>query len=496
MHVARCLSTTRRRTAAVPAALLRCRPGVYRRLHQTPHWRASRSGSVAAELRTDPDVTDAKPTVTFKELGVVESLVRALGAQGITTPTPVQAEGLPVTTASHCPRHCIVHSETGTGKTLVFLLPALQDQAPGLGTVILVPTRELAVQVHHQAASLAGHRRNSRRILSVFSGHGCAGEGSLDEVKPHILIGTPKRVLELVESNIKAFVDVRRIVLDEVDKIFLISASRETARRKAVRELHPRAGSVILTKLLSCCSNSRQRDVTPQLIATSATVSQKLQLELLDVGWGTNPVVISTSAHKLALPNSIKHEYVVCSQPKQAVLKPRQSELDGTTTINKSNDATKLKLNALTQHFKSSGERSALTFIHRGASVTDFVRELSSRGVKATALYSKMLDYREYPKFVADFESGRIEMAVGTEETVRGLDFLWLGSVYLMEVPRSAAEYLHLCGRVGRQGKSGRAVVLVEGATEEKRILRQYAALGVKGVCVNTFEESSLTSSH
>lgn len=94
-------------------------------------------------------------------------------------------------------------------------------------------------------------------------------------------------------------------------------------------------------------------------------------------------------------------------------------------------------------HFKSSGEKSALVFIHRGAPISRFLYDLKSRGFKAVALHENI---NHYTKFLEDFKSGEVELVVATEETVRGLDFTWLNTVYLMVVPPTAKEYLHLCG--------------------------------------------------
>ena len=139
------------------------------------------------------------------------------------------------------------------------------------------------------------------------------------------------------------------------------------------------------------------------------------------------------------------------------------------------------KLEALVEHFNHSGEKSALVFIHRGASIGKFVSELNDIGVKATALYTKALTPEGYPRFLNDFKAGRVQIVVATEETVRGLDFTWLSTVYILEVPRNASEYLHLCGRVGRLGNVGRAVVFATGSQELKRLMLHYKNLQVEG---------------
>ena len=104
--------------------------------------------------------------VTFEQLGVKPYLVKILGQQGILYPTEVQRLSLPKTLAG---KHCAVQSETGSGKTLTFLIPALQDDKRVLRTVIVAPTRELGAQLHHMAKSMCPEQRG-RRIVSLFSG--------------------------------------------------------------------------------------------------------------------------------------------------------------------------------------------------------------------------------------------------------------------------------------------------------------------------------------
>jgi superfamily II DNA/RNA helicase len=104
-------------------------------------------------------------------------------------------------------------------------------------------------------------------------------------------------------------------------------------------------------------------------------------------------------------------------------------------------------------------------------------------GLKAVALYKKVAsqDPHNHEQFLADFHSGKFQLVVGTEETVRGLDFKDLEHVYLMEVPKNVEEYVHLAGRVGRQGKVGTVTTVVskDPAGEEKRILLQYRRLSI-----------------
>lgn len=410
----------------------------------------------------DLDICQAE---SFQQLGVKPSLCRALELDNIHLPTTIQYQALPFTMINK--RHCIIRSETGTGKTLTFLLPALQEHLPGLTTLILVPTRELAVQMYHQAKKLIvdGSDKRARRVMVVFSGGGYdKEENSLAGVRPHILVGTPKRVLNLLSSNEKNFTSLRRLVLDEVDKLLLLPNKR-SARKQALREIHPRPARLIVEKVLGLSKRYKT-----QLIATSATVDHQVNEELSVLGWGPDPVVIWTSdrVNHLISPNSIEHHYLLCYGDDN---ERHLEEYD--------------KLDALVDHFRTSSEKSALTFIHRNAPILKFVYDLRKRGIVAEALHESCLNPSQYQQFLEDFKSGKIEMVVCTEETVRGLDFVWLSTVYLMVVPRTATEYLHLCGRVGRVGRRGQAIVILEDERELTRIIGHYMKLHVRGQKLN-----------
>lgn len=416
------------------------------------------------QTMVDYDIGIEQPE-SFQELGIKPSLCKALKDENIIIPTAVQYKTLPLT-MSH-KRNCIIRSETGTGKTLTFLLPALQEQLPGLTTLILVPTRELAVQMHHQAKKLIkhSHDKHVRRVMVVFSGGSEEEEDEteqerLTDMRPHILIGTPKRVLQLIDANKREFVSLRRVVLDEVDKLLLL-AHKRSARKQAVRERHPRPASLIVEQLLGL----KQRYKT-QLIATSATADDQIKEALSILGWGPDPVVVSPSdrTNQLISPDLIEHCCLPCYSSEEAQFPEDYDKLD-----------------ALVNHFRLSSDKSALVFIHRNARISQFLYDLRKKGIVAEALHENCLNPSQYQQFIEDFRSGRIEMVVCTEETVRGLDFMWLNSVYLMVVPRTTSEYLHLCGRVGRVGRRGRAIVIVEDEKEQTRMKAHYRKLNVHG---------------
>lgn len=389
---------------------------------------------------------DEGKEISFQELGVQPALCRALAKDGITAPTHVQTLSLPNTLRTqHAP--LIIQSETGSGKTLTYLLPALQDARPGLNTIIVTPTRELAVQVYHAAKNLAGNRKNSRKVSILYSG---IDEERVTEefwaLRPNILVGTPKKILETISRDDREIkrrlAMVSRLVLDEGDNLLKSLTYYASPKEKRNREIHPRPARLITEKLVDS-KNPRRLS----LICTSATTPRHFCEELSEIGWGEEPLVLSPVTRN-RVPENIKHFYIKCGRMN--------------------------KMEALVMHFKESKERDkmALVFIHRHLSIDNFVEDLRSYGIEARALYKEMRDINEYGAFLKKFRSGEIEMVVGTEETVRGLDFSFVKTLYLTEVPKDPSEYLHLAGRVGRMGREGVVVTLIGGDKEEKDTIR------------------------
>lgn len=274
----------------------------------------------------------------------------------------------------------------------------------------------------------------------------CFQARTLRKVKPDILIGTPKRLLQAVEDDIRLFQHVRRLVFDEPDKTFMIMdfeqlKMRHKKLKKQKVRIHPRAGEVLLAKLLYL----RKKRI--QLICTSATINETLKGVLTDMGWGEDYSDISYTP-PLTIPQGIKHYYAVAN------------EAGGGLS----------KLDVLVKLFCKSQEKSALVFIPSQAKIDQFIYELRSRGFTADPLYKHSAG--NFSSFMEDFKAGKINFVVGNEQTVRGLDFNWVQTVYNLVVPERAAEYVHLCGRVGRVGKEGTAVTIVDPSVDAQELSR------------------------
>jgi superfamily II DNA/RNA helicase len=374
----------------------------------------------------------------FTDLPINPKLLSRLTKDNMLHLTPIQSMALPITlTDGHRPT--IIQSMTGSGKTLTYLIPSVQDGRGKLTTVIATPTSELSVQIYHIAKRLAGRKKESRRVNVLISG----GKNQDDLMtsfvndKPNIVIGTPKIINEALELHPKMFQSVRRLVLDEGD-VMLKYSYKSSRHVKPVR--------LLAEKLAIKCS---------ELICTSATIPMKFKEELKEIGWTDSPLVLSTSKGMM-VPNEISHHYI--------------------------HTTSQERISAIVSHFRMAQTRRALVFIHRDNSVLQFVNDLMSSGIKAVALYKETSQIDMYEQFLNKFKKGEeIEMVVGTEETVRGLDFTFVDVLYLLEVPRNAKEYLHLSGRVGRMGREGIVIVCIDEERDINRLQRIYNALNING---------------
>ena len=388
---------------------------------------------------------------SFRDLGVMSRLLGLLDNSGITEPNSIQKLSLPVTFKRGKAGSCIIQSETGSGKTLSYLLPALQDVKPGLTSLIVLPTRELAVQVCYWAQKLAGTSKNSRRVSLLVSGR--TEEKLLKqykETKPHILIGTPKLLQAVLQKNNEMELTLQRLILDEIDVLLQPLHPKAPWREKRNRELHPKPTRQLVENVLEKTSKRKI-----QLLCTSATVPSGVQDELTDIGWEGPLPVITTNKLPKQIPQSIRHTHVRCDTYEEKEIK-------------------------LVRHFKANKIKSALVFVHRDDSIKAYIKELIKLGMAAEALYTHWDSPVKVEKVLKKFENGEIQLMVGNEETVRGLDFPFLETVYLMEAPRNATEYLHSSGRVGRCGRDGRVVVLLVTPQEIARMKRVYNRLVIK----------------
>ncbi len=346
----------------------------------------------------------------FSQLGLHPQLVQAVTELGYTAPTPIQADVIPMLLAGH---DVIGQAQTGTGKTAAFALPILQNlnpEAAGVQSLILAPTRELALQVS-QAFEQYGRHLNVK-VLAVYGGQ--AYDRQIRNLRRgvDIVVGTPGRLLDLMDRKVLDLSLVRTLVLDEADEMLSMGFIEdiETILKATPETRQTALFSATLPPAIRNLAGSYMRD--PQ----SVTVQRK-QMTV----------------------SSIEQRYYL---------------------INESD-----KLNALTRLFEMEAITSSIIFVRTRISAGDLANELNSRGFPAEALHGD-LSQEAREQVLNRFRQNQIKVLVATDVAARGLDIDDISHVFNFDLPLDPEVYVHRIGRTGRAGKSGLAISLVTPAEQ------------------------------
>ncbi|MFZ4738341.1 MAG: ATP-dependent RNA helicase DbpA [Bradymonadia bacterium] len=346
------------------------------------------------------------PTGAFALLGLSAPLCRAVEVLGYAQPTPIQTESLPPIVAG---RDVLAQARTGTGKTLalaVGLLMRLEPQRPQIQGVVVCPTRELAEQVGNAVRRLARFMPNVK--LSTLCG-GVALRSQVPSLTPppHLVVGTPGRLLDHLGRGTLDFSHVRVLVLDEADRMLDMGFSEPIAQ------------------IVGHTPSTRQT------LLFSATYPPTIQS--LSRGLQRSPV-----------------EVTVEDAPRAADLEQVFFEVEGAPA-----DRTEAVRGLLLQY----RPESALVFCATREDTRTLADKLSSFGFPALAL-SGELEQREREEVLVRFSNGSATVLVATDVAARGLDIDALGAVIAYELPRDPDVHLHRIGRTGRAGRPGLALNL------------------------------------
>jgi ATP-dependent RNA helicase DeaD len=364
------------------------------------------------------DVIRIKMTTDFTSLNLREELVQAITGLGYAEPTPIQAAIIPIMLQG---ADVIGQAQTGTGKTAAFALPILQNFTPQrhVQALILAPTRELALQVADSMAVYGKHL--DVRVLAVYGGQPYGPQISRLNRGVDVVVGTPGRLLDLIERNALNIKHVRTLVLDEADEMlnmgFIEDVEKILAETPAERQ----------TALFSATMPPRIRSLANRFMR--------------------DPQHVNIKRETLTLASTEQRYYLV-------------HETD--------------KTNALTRLFETEPIKSALIFARTRAETSSLANELVVRGIPAEAIHGD-LDQKAREAVLSRFRSNQLKVLVATDVAARGLDIEDISHVFNYHLPDDAEVYVHRIGRTGRAGKTGVAITLV--APREKRRLREVEAL-------------------
>jgi len=363
----------------------------------------------------------SETTPAFADLGLCAEILRAVSEKGYVTPTPIQAKAIPAVLAG---KDIMGGAQTGTGKTAGFTLPILQRLMPHANaspsparhpvrSLILTPTRELAIQVAESVAAYGKH--SGLRSTVVFGGVNINTQIAIVRGGVEILIATPGRLLDHIEQKTVNLSQVEIFVLDEADRMLDMGFIPDIKR---------------IMKLLPA---KRQN------LLFSATFSdeiKKLADQMLN-----RPELIEV-ARRNAAAETVTHAVYKCSQDQKR---------------------------ALLEHIvRERNAEQMLVFMRTKHGASRLARQLERDGFSATAIHGDKSQVQRI-EALDGFKDNKVQILVATDVAARGLDITDLPLVVNFELPHVAEDYVHRIGRTGRAGASGEAISLV--APDEERYL-------------------------
>ncbi|WP_308578466.1 DEAD/DEAH box helicase [uncultured Selenomonas sp.] len=348
----------------------------------------------------------------FAEIGVSEALCTLLKNRGISVPTPVQERAVPAMRAG---RDVIAQAQTGTGKTLAFLLPVLEKIKPQGAVVqalVIAPTRELAIQIARVAEPLAAALSIGTTL--VYGGADIERQKEKLRRHPQLVIGTPGRLLDHVRRGTLALGSVNKVVLDEADEMLKLGFIED------------------VETLLGHTAQDYQ------LALFSATMPERIVQ--LTKRFMHNPARIK-----------IEGEHTTLENIEQIALSVNEGE----------------KLDRLCASINEEAPYLAMVFCATKERTHALMMALAGRGYLVDAL-SGDLTQTQRAFVLRQFRTAKLQILCATDIAARGLDIEGVTHVYNYDLPPTVTDYIHRIGRTGRAGARGRAITLVTARQHEK----------------------------
>ncbi|WP_372773686.1 DEAD/DEAH box helicase [Mangrovibacterium sp.] len=363
--------------------------------------------------------------MTFNDLGICDSICKALADEGYTNPTPIQEQSIPILLNGH---DLLGSAQTGTGKTAAFAIPILQQLAEDrpqtkgprkIRALVVTPTRELAIQI---AESFDTYGRYTGLSNTVIFG-GVKQEAQVKALRRgvDVLIATPGRLLDLMDQGYISLKMLRHFVLDEADRMLDMGFVHD------------------IKKLIAQLPHNRQS------LFFSATMP---------------PTIVELSGK-------------ILGDPQKVVIKPEQTTAEKVEQslyfVNK-----KWKAKLLVHLLESLSYDSVIVFTRTKHGADKVVRSLEKAGIKSAAIHgNKSQNARQ--KALGDFKDGKIKVLIATDIAARGIDVEQLSLVINFDLPNIPETYVHRIGRTGRAVSSGAALSFCDG--EERVYLRDIQRL-------------------
>ncbi len=361
--------------------------------------------------------------MSFKELKIKESIVNGLKVQNITEPTEIQKAVIDLAIDNS---DIIAQSVTGSGKTLAYLIPMMERIDPtskDLQGIILAPTHELVVQINQQILDLSKNGELGIKTCTIIGNVNIKRQLEKLKNKPHIVVGTPGRILELAEIKKLKPHGVKTIVIDEVDRML---------DDKNLKEVE-----AIIRKTL----RDRQLMVFSASITDDAIETAKRFMK--------EPKIIKIDKDKINV--DITHYSLICER--------------------------RDKIELLRKLIFATKPERAIVFINRNEVIQTMTSKLQHHNYKVLSLFGNA-SKQERKRAMDSIRSGKIQIVIASDLAARGLDIKGVSHIFNLDLPEDTKDYLHRVGRTGRAGTEGYAFSLVT-EFEEKYIRRVEREFGI-----------------
>lgn len=340
----------------------------------------------------------------FEDFRLSQETLQSISEVGFEEPTPIQVSAIPLIMDG---KDLVGQAQTGTGKTAAFAIPIVEKCRRGRKpfAIILEPTRELAVQVAEEMHKLGKHKKIS--VLPIYGGSSIERQIKTLQRGVNIVVGTPGRVIDLLNRKILSLSDIKIVVLDEADEMLDMGFLDDI---------------VIILK---------ETPADRQTLLFSATMPQ----QILNIArrYMTNPEKIQVNTKDLVIPEIRQLFYEVGEES---------------------------RINALSRLLDVEDPELAIVFCHTKREVDDVSLKLSQLGFNAGAIHGDFTQARR-EEVMRKFKGGTLDILVATDVAARGLDIKNVSHVINYGIPQNSDSYVHRIGRTGRAGKSGIAITLI-----------------------------------
>lgn len=361
---------------------------------------------------------------TFKQLGISSDYIKGLSELGIETPTPVQAQTIPLLLGKQT--DFIGQAQTGTGKTAAFGLPLLANvdpKQPQIQAVVLAPTRELAKQIQKQLF------RFTKYTEKIFSCVVCGGDKIDNQVanlkRPtQIVVATPGRLVDLMNRRALDLTRVETLVLDEADEMFKMGFRDE------------------IDQIMRACG-------TRHIWLFSATMPDAIK-KVITKHLAPNRPFIQIDKRNIVNPN-IRHQFIRCKEEE--------------------------KMDMILKFLEARGEQRGLIFCRTRAETIAFGEALAQHDISCVTLHGD-LDQPKRDQIMRAFKKKRARVLVTTDVAARGIDAEGITFVIHHKLPEKSENYTHRSGRTARAGATGISLALIENR-EQRHIKRFQKELGI-----------------